>query len=142
MATPPRERLREALKDYTARAMEALGFPIETIRSAYDEAVRIDPMAGFLYIQRAEFELRQPRHDVARVQSDYRTALSLNPNDVQTRLAYAEMLENNKIYEEAYLQYIGAMESNGELLIEEPKRLPKEKVDEIWKRIEALKPVK
>ncbi len=122
-----------------ARAMESLGFAREAIRAAYDDAIRIDPMLGTLYIQRADFELRQPRPDIAAVQGDYRRALLLNPNDVSTRIAYAEILERYKIYEEAYLQYIGAMEKNGELPIEEPKRLPKEKVDEIWKRIEQLK---
>jgi thioredoxin-like negative regulator of GroEL len=121
-----------------ARAMLFAGRPAPEVESMLDIAVARDPTGIGYYLTRAHVEMRQPQPDVEQVRKDYDRVLSLNPNDVQTRLNYAAWLADRGLAHDAVAQYRTALKKHAGLHPDEPKRLPPERLGEIEARVADL----
>ena len=128
--------------DYAFRAARALYMDrdLPGVREMLDAAVAIDPTLVKAYLMRAGTELLQPNPDPRIVRENYDRALALNPADNDMRLRYAEALEQLELKKEAADQYRMVLEFNDKLPMEEPEKLPAEKVEEIRKQIAQLDP--
>jgi Flp pilus assembly protein TadD len=72
------------------------------------------------------------------VKQDYRTAIALNPNDVDVRQDFGAALEHLGFAHEAADAYRGALEKNDGLAPDEPKRLSRDQVQALRNKIAAL----
>ena len=118
-----------------AAIMDRGATPAE-VRELLDAAVAADPTLVRAYLTRAEFERQQHNGDAVRFNFD--KAVVLNPADTDVRLRYADALAEMGLKTEAAVQLRTALEFNDKLPIDEPERLPPEKVAEIQKRIGEL----
>ena len=127
--------------EYAFRAAKAAmtsGNP-DAAKAWLDRAIATDPTAVEYYLTRASLELsRTPSPDAEGVRRDYTAALTLNPNDIRVRLAYADLLTRFGMRQEAREQYRVAMEKNEQYDVTEPKRLPKAEVERIKGIIRSL----
>jgi hypothetical protein len=121
-----------------ARAMLYARRPAPEVRTMLDTAIAANPTAIGYYITRANVEMHQPQPDLDRVRQDYERALTLNPNDVETRLDYADLLAARGFPQDAAAQYRTALAKNAGLHADEPKRLPVERVKEVEQKVAAL----
>ena len=86
----------------------------------------------------AEFELRQPSPDVARVVEQFGRVTALDPNDISARLDYARSLERFAHYREARKQYEEAIRLNDLMDPAEPERLRPHTLAQIRERIQSI----
>jgi O-antigen ligase len=119
-----------------ARAMVYANADRPHVKVLLDVAIARDPREPRYYIMRAHVEDEQG--DSAGAKSDYQKALALDPNNVEMRLEYAQMLEKINEPAAARRQYQIALQMNNLLAPDEPKRLPMKDVGEIRKRIQDL----
>lgn len=107
-------------------------------------AIRENPLEVVYYLTRAHYLLKSPEAEARRVEikKDFARAVELNLNDVQIRLEYADALADFKTREdraEAVRQYEEALRFNSLLKEDEPKRLHGDRVEEIRRKMEALR---
>ena len=108
------------------------------VRAAPDAAIAADPIVAGYWTTRAALELEQAPPDLPRAASDLAEGARLDPNNLENRLRYAEVLEKVGQKDRAREQYELALWYNDQLTKEERKRLPPEKVAEVRKQIEKL----
>jgi hypothetical protein len=106
-----------------------------------DLAIRTDPMETKYYLTRARYLLASEERAAYREQivRDFRRALELDPNQVSTRVEFADALRDLGDRAEAAAEYEAALRYNSLLKADEPKRLRNGQVAEIRKQIEKLK---
>jgi tetratricopeptide (TPR) repeat protein len=133
--------------DYTFRTAQAMiagraTNPTE-ILALLDSAIRRNPVSVEYLLTRARFAASLPdaaqRRDAIR--ADYRRVLELNPNEVSLRLEFADVLKGFGTAEDraaARKEYEEALRFNELLPANEPKRLKKERVEEIRNGITSL----
>jgi O-antigen ligase len=130
--------------EYAFRAGRILGSgedaaAAEQARAAFDAAIRANPLSAAYHATRAEFESHQPQPDPARVRNDFERCLALDPETVQTRLAYAQVLEALHFAGDAREQYEKALWYNDQLADDEIERLSAAKVAAIRANIARLR---
>jgi tetratricopeptide (TPR) repeat protein len=103
----------------------------ERALASFDAAIRANPLNAAYYATRANFESHQPQPDPTRLRNDYERSLELDPENVQTRLAYARSLDELRFAAEAREQYEKALWYDDQLAPDEIERLPAAKVAEI-----------
>ena len=128
--------------DYAFRAARAaLAHPAADPAPALtwlDRAIAADPNRPQYWLHRAYARLRTRSPDVAAVRADYEQALRLDPNNVDVRLEYAEVLRRFGDPAAAAEQYRLALHYNDLLSPDEPKRLPPARVDEVKRAVAEL----
>jgi hypothetical protein len=122
--------------DYAFRAGRILasakdGAAAERARASFDAAIRANPLNAAYYATRAEFESHQSQPDPARVRGDFDRSLALDPENVQTRLDYAKVLETLNDSGDAREQYEQALWYDNQLAPDEIERLSASRVGEI-----------
>jgi tetratricopeptide (TPR) repeat protein len=125
--------------DYAFRSARAMIFANdkpEKVRIMLDTAIGRDPNEVAYYLTRAAYATRQG--EVESAKRDYEKALALDPNDVAMRLDYAGALVVFNDRAAAIRQYKLALEKNGQLHPDEPKRLPPARIEDIRRRIAEL----
>jgi O-antigen ligase len=120
---------RTMLMGNTAKPQEA--------EAMLDRAIASNPSEIKYYLLRARIAMSEGGYDRAR--ADFEKAIALNPNDVDIRLDFAEILKRTGHPADAGNQYRMALEANDRLNPDEPKRLPKGRVEEIHRAIDELK---
>jgi tetratricopeptide (TPR) repeat protein len=130
--------------EYAFRAGRILGSgedaaAAEQARAAFDAAIRANPLSAAYHATRAEFESHQPQPDPARVRNDFERCLAIDPENVQTRLAYAQVLEALHFAGDAREQYEKALWYNDQLADDEIERLSAAKVAAIRANIARLR---
>jgi hypothetical protein len=125
-----------AMKSAIARAYA--GMPASNILDALDQAIAADPMLIKGYLTRAQFQMQLPSPSREKVKSDYQTAIQLNPNDVDVRTDYGSALERLGFKHEAADAYRAALQKNDGLSPDEPKRLTRDQVGELRRKIASL----
>ena len=149
-------RFGQATSHYS-RALETVGYNADyafrAARSAWmgpppgntpealmmlDTAIGLDPNRPQYWLHRANARLRSPAPDAAAVRADYERALRLDPNNVDTRLEYAEVLSRLGDRAAAAEQYRQALRYNDLLAPDEPKRLPPKRLETIRAALSAL----
>lgn len=120
------------------RAQSSGGGGADEARATLRRAMAENPAAFAYPLALARVELLQPNPDAALVREMFERGLSLNPNDVATRLDYAQTLERFGMRVHAAEQYRIAMEKNEGLSPDEPKRLPVDEVRKVSERIDKL----
>ncbi|MGH7177319.1 MAG: O-antigen ligase family protein, partial [Tepidisphaeraceae bacterium] len=123
--------------DYAYRAARALMFADarpEDVISSLGVAVASDPTNTMARRTRAMYELSRANPDAGRVRADYDAVVALNPNDVQTRIDFADALEKLGLLREADEQIRTAIRCNDALPVEEPKRLSPERIEQLRRR--------
>jgi O-antigen ligase/tetratricopeptide (TPR) repeat protein len=103
-----------------------------------DRAIALDPNRPQYWLHRAFGRLRLPNPDAAAVRSDYEQALRLDPNNVDVRLEYGDILRRFGDRPGAAAQYRESLRYNDLLHPDEPKRLPASRVNEVTRAVEAL----
>ncbi len=127
--------------DYAFRAATAwrwAGDPPRT-KAMLDLAIEASPLDAGYRVARAELarSLRPPADQMAA--EDYATAIKLDPNNLQNRIRYAEVLEKLTLPREAAEQLEKVLELNGRLKEEEKKRLPAAQLADLASRVEKLR---
>ncbi|MGH7214008.1 MAG: hypothetical protein ACREIT_04525, partial [Tepidisphaeraceae bacterium] len=128
--------------DYAFRVAQALSYHRagpEQIRPWLARALETNPFAPEYYLTRARYELNLQPVDQQTVRADFESALRLNPNAVDIRLEYADILARFGPKQEAVAQYEKSMEYNRLLDPNEPKRLTSKKIEEVERAIAELK---
>ncbi len=128
--------------DYAYNAALALAHapqanPAE-IRSLLDRAIIANPMSPRSFRVRAEFELQLKPPDVKSLRADFDRALQIDPNSVDMRLTYADVLADLGDKAEAKKQYETALWYNDQFSPKEPKRLSEKRLAEIRAKIARL----
>jgi O-antigen ligase len=128
--------------DYAFRAARAalLEPPPGNTRAALsllDSAIRSDPSRPQYWLHRANARLRAPAPDAAAVRADYEQALRLDPNNVDVRIEYAEVLNRFGDRAAAAEQYRQALRYNDLLSPDEPKRLPRARLEAVRAALDA-----
>jgi tetratricopeptide (TPR) repeat protein len=103
-----------------------------------DRAIALDPNRPLYFLHRANARLRSAAPDVAAVRADYERALRLDPNNVDARLEYADVLRRFGDNAAAAGQYREALRFNNLLSPDEPKRLTPQRVTEVERSITEL----
>jgi tetratricopeptide (TPR) repeat protein len=129
--------------DYAFSAASALAWnraPSERVRAAIDRAIELNPLAAAYPLLKARYELRGAvSPDRERIKSGYQRALDLNPNDVATRLEFADALADAlQRPRDAIEQYQEALRYNDALHRDEGKRLRPEELDRVQDKIHRL----
>jgi O-antigen ligase len=120
--------------DYAVRAARALLIRPENdslTRAMLGAAIEACPQNEFARLMRARYMLRSHPDQHADIRGDYEEALKLNPNDLDTRLEYAQVLEQMGDKPAAAEQYRAALKTNEGFDPTEPKRLSETRVKEI-----------
>ena len=122
--------------DYAFRAARALlaePHPTAGPRALplLDRAIHLDPNRPQYWLHRAYARLRTPTPNPQGVRADYEQALRLDPNNVDVRLEYADVLRRLGDPAAAAGQYREALRYNDLLHPDEPKRLAPKKVEEV-----------
>jgi len=124
--------------DYAAKSARYLVFSRtadpQEILGMQTLAIGSDPTNPLGRLDRARFRRSLGDHELNRVDDvsrDYSTALTLNPSDVQSRLEFADYLATAGRPTEAAEQYRLSLDFNDRLHPDEPKRLPKQRVEQI-----------
>ena len=110
------------------------------VRSLLDSAIAANPVSPKYYRVRAQFE--PPDGSTAStliICSNYEQALRIDPNSVDMRLEFAEMLVRLNNPAVAKMQFELALSYNNQLDPNDPKRLSAARVMEIRERIETLR---
>jgi O-antigen ligase/tetratricopeptide (TPR) repeat protein len=135
--------------DYTMQAADnyrrsSSPRPRETL-AFLSQAVEADPrlVRGWLERARAQqsYGPLTGEADVNAIESDYRTALRLDPNSIDGRLELARFLDRVGRRDRALEQYRLVFEYSDRLPAEEIRRLPAATADEVRRRIAALESV-
>jgi Tfp pilus assembly protein PilF len=90
------------------------------------------------YLTRARHELRQPNADVSAIHRDFEKALSLDPQNVETRLEFADLLQKWNDRRAAAEQYRRALETNRGYDEKEPERLSPQRLQQLEVLIKEL----
>jgi tetratricopeptide (TPR) repeat protein len=137
-------RVMPSNADYLFRAARALEFspnptPDQKLEMVTWISLAIDdnPSDVNFYLNRAELELRLNLGEQAL--RDFSRALELDPNEMSTRLQYAEALSRLSHTGEARQQYEQVLKSNDLLDAAEPKRLSPDEIADIQNKIAQLK---
>jgi tetratricopeptide (TPR) repeat protein len=109
-----------------------------------DVAIRTDPMDTRYYLARARYLLQYGDRGESReqIRKDFQKALALDPNEVSLHVEYADALRELGTpadRADAAAEYETALKYNDLLKADEPKRLRKERVEEIRGRIGELR---
>ena len=124
--------------DYMFRAEQAdllAGAEPLALGQMLDIAIQTDPTSARYRIARAELEAHT--RDLPRAFDDFEEALRLDPNNLELRLEFAQLLRDAGRGAEARLQYEKVLELNGKLAPDEIRRLPEDRVKEIRRSIES-----
>lgn len=129
--------------DYAFRAARAMLADPRQADSPYavamlDRAVALDPYRPQYWLHRAYARLRGSSPDAAAIRADYEAALRLDPNNVDVRIEYADVLRRFGDSAAAAVQYREALHYNDLLSPDEPKRLPAPKLNEVFQAIAEL----
>lgn len=127
--------------DYLYRAARAQTYdatPIDEIRRTIDAAIAANPTSPGNYAFLARLEAAKLQPDMPRVIAAFDKFLSMDPSDVQSRLLYAQTLERVGRKSEARTQYETALAKDAQLDPNEPKRLSRERIEEINAAIARL----
>lgn len=126
--------------DYAFRASRALMFlgDAAQARAMLDVAIAEDPSNGTYFRSRAGLEMRQSTPDASAVKTDYERVLALDPQNVDARIEFAEVLEKLNDPAGAVEQYKLALATNAKYDATEPERLPAERVSAIEQKIRDL----
>jgi tetratricopeptide (TPR) repeat protein len=119
------------------RAMSLRGDSIPQIMQAISAAIAADPSKVSYYRTRAEVELRS-KDDQAAI-ADLKTALALDPNDVEMHIACGDVLADSGDAAGARLQYQIALEKDDLLDAAEPKRMTQPQREALKQKIDRLK---
>ena len=103
-----------------------------------DRTIATNPMSPKYYRVRAEFELTRNPASTDPVRADYEKALQIDPNSVDMRLEYADVLARTHSPIEAKKQYEIALSFNDQLSPDEPKRLSEKKLADVRQKIQQL----
>jgi len=126
--------------DYYNRAARVLalgGAPENRIRPMLDAVIAHDPMSTQGYLTRGRWLASKPLPDPQNALADFARALELNPNDLDIRMDYAQLLERFGHHAQAAEQYKLVLQYNDLLDPNEPKRLTKQKIGEIETQMNA-----
>jgi tetratricopeptide (TPR) repeat protein len=122
--------------DYAFRAEQSAilrrGSPI-LMRQLIDEAQAADPSSVRYRLARAV--LKTSEGDLSGAATDYEQILRLDPNNLEIRLQFAALLDKQGRSREAREQYQKVLEFNNKLAADEIRRLSKDQLDQIRKRI-------
>jgi O-antigen ligase len=126
--------------DYAFRAGRATLFDPDPRQAAaavalFDRAIARDPNRPQYWLHRAYARLRAPGPDAAAVKADYQQALRLDPNNVDMRLEYADILRRFNDPAGAAREYREALRYNDLLSSDEIKRLPPQRVEDVKRKI-------
>src|SRR5207248_3104111 len=124
--------------DYAYRAATAMLYARadpDAVRKMLNDVLRTNPSAITTCLTRAQFELEPGDNHRDQIESDFQTALRLNPNDVESRLKYARVLEIFGQRDRAIREYELALRFNDQLDPQEPKRLQRERIEAILRQI-------
>lgn len=102
-----------------------------------DRAIALDPYRPQYWLHRAYARPRDRSPDAAAIRADYEAALRLDPNNVDVRIEYADVLRRFGD-SAAAAQYREALRYNDLLSPDEPKRLSPPKLNEILRAIAEL----
>jgi uncharacterized protein (TIGR02996 family) len=141
--------LREAMANapvqnanYATRAARALMASNQSnprdILALLTQAINADPADPGAWLDRARFASRVSDPAIAvvdAISNDYLQALARNPNDVASRIEFADYLSGAGKAEQARKQYQLALDFNDRLSPNEAKRLPPVRVAEIKAKI-------
>jgi hypothetical protein len=101
----------------------------------FGRAIALDPNRPQYRLYRAYARLRGPNPDVAAVRADYEQALRLDPNNVDVRLEFADVLRRFNDPARAAQEYREALRYNDLLPPDEIKRLPPQRVEAVKRKI-------
>lgn len=128
--------------DYWQREATALAFagaPRIQIDAALNSALSADSRYIPAYLLRARYLEHLPQVDQPAIITAYQGALRLDPNQVSTRLEFADFLKSISHPKDAADQYEKALWFNDQFPLEEPKRLPPYQVHQIRQTIAQLR---
>ncbi len=106
-----------------ARAMMYLPSADGKTRVYLAFAIAADPQNPLGYLTRGRYNLARHPEDQSDIRSDFEEALRLNPNDIDTRIEFAKVLEGFRDRPAAAQQYRDALQTNDGFDLTEPKRL-------------------
>ncbi len=112
--------------DYAARAALALMHIANAdgqLRTNLGLAIAANPNDPMGTLTRARYNLQQHPDQQPEIRRDYERALELNPNDIDTRIEYAKVLEGFGDHPAAAEEYRAALKTNDGFDLTEPKRL-------------------
>lgn len=130
--------------DYAFRAARARLFmkrPGEDgsdVLDLIDRAIAADPGRPEYWLLRARSRLNGPAPDAGRVRGDFEQALRLDPNNVDARLEYADVLRRLGDRPAAAEQLRLALHYDDLLSPDEPKRLTPQRVRDVTKQLEEV----
>ena len=122
--------------DYPYRA--AMAASIDQRPAFLTRAIAANPMDLAYFTLRAEVESRSGKPDAKKVKDDFNKAVSIDPNNVSLHQSYANALERLGDTKSAIAQLQAALAYNNKLPKDEIKRLKKDEVDAIEKKIGEL----
>jgi hypothetical protein len=140
--------------DYMYRAFRAAVYDRASLEQQLElisEAIAADPRHELYYLSRAHCQATASHPDIERARSDFRTALELDPNNMEARVEYARTLvkwaaaevhaEVRQNYEdEARQQYKLALAVNDKMPSDEVRRLEAQKVKEAQDALKNARP--
>jgi tetratricopeptide (TPR) repeat protein len=123
--------------DYAVRAARALMATQNdgAARTNLTLSIAANPHDPLGYLTRARYSLSRHPDEQTEIRHDFERALELNPNDLESRLEYAGVLEKFGDRDAAREQYRLALKTNDGFDPTEPKRLSQARVDEINQKI-------
>jgi O-antigen ligase len=101
----------------------------------FDQAIARDPSRPQYWLHRAYARLRAPNPDSGAVRADYQQALRLDPNNVDMRIEYADVLRRFNDPAGAAREYREALRYNDLLPPDEIKRLTPQRVEDVKRKI-------
>jgi len=122
--------------DYAYRAAMLSAEKPLLARQLLEKAATTDPTSA--RCRRALAELAGNTGDMPAALDNYAQALALDPNNIDLRLEYADFLRDHNRPADARQQYERALWYNQQLKIDEIRRLPPARVEQISKTIQSL----
>jgi tetratricopeptide (TPR) repeat protein len=137
------DRAPLANTDYAIRAAATYLAAGERVLAGrwFDRAVDADAFNAAPYLQRARYRLVAPggAESVREAFDDFAVATRLNPQDIETRLEFAERLADAGRNDEAVEQFAAAIDIHTSYDPGEPERLSERRIAAIRQRIESLR---
>jgi tetratricopeptide (TPR) repeat protein len=135
MKAADRQPLNADYPHFAATALAAAKSAMPAIESAIQRALAQNPLYLDPLHLRVRLYLERTPEDVERISATYSRILELNPNDLPTRIEFADYLWSHGRQDEALGHYQRAVSLNGQLDPTEPERLSDQDLERAQARI-------